>query len=71
MTGSDTGNITIGHVWGIPIRINPSLFLIFAYLTWTLAGGLLPAAYPEMSEVGRWLSALLASLLFFASILVH
>ena len=71
MTGSGTGNITIGHVWGIPIQINPSLFLILALLTWTLAGGLLPAAYPEMSDIGRWLTALLTALLFFASILLH
>jgi Zn-dependent protease len=69
MTGG--GNITIGHVWGIPIQINPSLFLILALLTWTLAGGLLPTAYPEMSDLGRWLTALLTALLFFASILVH
>ena len=71
MTGSGTGNITIGHVWGIPIQINPSLFLILALLTWTLAGGLLPAAYPELGDIGRWLTALLTALLFFASILFH
>ncbi|MDQ3226686.1 MAG: site-2 protease family protein, partial [Chloroflexota bacterium] len=71
MMGSGNGNITIGHVWGIPIQINPSLFLILGLLTWTLAGGLLPAAYPEMSDLGRWLTALLTALLFFASILFH
>ena len=71
MMGSGNGNITIGYVWGIPIQINPSLFLILALLTWTLAGGLLPAAYPEMSDLGRWLTALLTALLFFASILFH
>ena len=30
MMGSDNGNITIGHVWGIPIRINPESLLILA-----------------------------------------
>ena len=52
MMGSDNGNITIGHVWGIPIQINPSLFLILALVTWTLASpeGLLPGAYPELSD---------------------
>jgi len=68
---SDGGNITIGHVWGIPIRINPSLFLILAFLTWSLAETLLPAAYPEMPTIGRWLTGLLTALLFFASILFH
>jgi Zn-dependent protease len=71
MTGSTDGNITIGEVWGIPIRINPSLFLILALLTWSLADTLLPAAYPEMSVAGRWLTGLLTALLFFASILFH
>ena len=46
MTGSGTGNITIGHVWGIPIQINPSLFLILAILTWTLAGEAAPGRIP-------------------------
>jgi Zn-dependent protease len=65
------GNITLGHVWGIPIRINPSLFLILGLLTWSLAGALLPMAYPEMTTTGRWLTALLTALLFAASILFH
>ena len=73
MTGRGDGNITIGHVWGIPIQINPSTFLILALVTWTLARpeGLLPDAYPELSAIGLWLTALLTALLFFASILFH
>lgn len=71
MNASADGNITIGEVWGIPIRINPSLFLILIFLTWSLAETLLPAAYPEMSLTGRWLTGLLTALLFFASILFH
>ena len=71
MARSGNGNIVIGHVWGIPIQINPSLFIILALLTWTLASELLPAAYPEMSDTARWLTGLLTALLFFASILFH
>jgi Zn-dependent protease/CBS domain-containing protein len=73
MTGSGNGNITIGHVWGIPIQINPSTFLILALVTWTLARpeGLLADAYPELGAIGLWLTALLTALLFFASILFH
>jgi Zn-dependent protease len=65
------GNIVIGHAWGIPLRINPSLFLILALLTWSLAGNLLLAQRPEMSATARWLTALLTALIFFASILFH
>jgi len=71
MMGSGNGNITIGHVWGIPVQINPSLFLILGYLTWWLAAEVLPAAYPELSDIGLWLTALLSALLFSASILFH
>jgi Zn-dependent protease len=65
------GNIVIGHAWGIPLRINPSLFLILALLTWSLASNLLLAQRPEMSATARWLTALLTALIFFASILFH
>jgi Zn-dependent protease len=71
MMGSNNGNITIGHVWGIPIQINPSLFLVLGLLTWTLAVGFLPLEYPEMGNVGHWLTALLTALLFFGSVLFH
>jgi Zn-dependent protease len=68
---NESGNITIGHVWGIPIRINPSMFLILGLLTWSLASNLLPMAYPEMSDAGRWLTALVTAVIFLASILFH
>lgn len=71
MMGSNNGNITIGHVWGIPIQINPSLFVILAILTWTLATSLLPEAYPELNTTSLWLTGLLTAILFFASILFH
>jgi Zn-dependent protease len=71
MRDSNSGNIVIGHVWGVPLQINPSTFFILALVTWSLAGSLLPAAYPEMSDVGRWLTALLTALLFLASIFFH
>ncbi|MBL8129640.1 MAG: hypothetical protein JNM64_18530, partial [Chloroflexia bacterium] len=69
--GDNTGNIVIGQVWGIPIQINPSLLLILGLITWSLAGGLLPNAYPEMSTTGRWMTGLFTAVLFFGSILVH
>ena len=69
--GDNSGNIVIGQVWGIPIQINPSLLLILGLITWSLAGGLLPNAYPEMTTTGRWLTGLFTAVLFFGSILIH
>jgi Zn-dependent protease len=71
MTRSDNGNIVLGHVWGIPIQINVSTFLILAIVTWSLAGRLLPDAYPELTGIGLFVTALLTALLFLASILFH
>lgn len=70
-TGDNTGNIVIGQIWGIPIQINPSMLLILGLITWSLAGGLLPNAYPEMTTTGRWMTGLFTAVLFFGSILVH
>jgi Zn-dependent protease len=71
MTGSNSGNFVIGHVWGVPIQINLSTFLILGIVTWSLADGILPAQNPEMSTADRWLTGLLTALIFFGSILFH
>lgn len=71
MNAESSGNITIGHVWGIPIQINPSTFLILAIITWSLADGILPSQNPEMSVLDRWMTGLLTALVFFGSILFH
>lgn len=65
------GSITLGHVWGIPIRINPSLFLILGLLTFSLANSVLPGENPDMTTTGLWLTALLTAILFGGSILFH
>jgi Zn-dependent protease len=55
---------------GLEIRLDYSWFLIFFFLSWTLGSGIFPAAY----HLPQPLSAVLgvtASLLLFASVLVH
>ncbi|MGH9934729.1 MAG: site-2 protease family protein [Blastocatellia bacterium] len=61
----------IGRIFGINIHIDGSWILIFLLVTWSLASGLLPSWHPEWSAGLRWGVALAASLLFFASILLH
>ena len=39
----------IGRIISIPIELHASWFLIFGLLTWSLATGLLPQEYPELS----------------------
>ncbi len=64
-------SIRIGRIWGIPIGLNLSWFLIFALITWSLAVGYLPEEYPSLSTTTHWIVGLITSLLFFSSVLLH
>lgn len=61
----------IGRLFGISIYLDWSWILIFLLVTWSLGGGLFPQWHPEWGAGLNWGVALAASLLFFASILVH
>jgi Zn-dependent protease/CBS domain-containing protein len=61
----------IGRIFGINIHIDASWILIFLLVTWSLAAGLFPAWHPDWGAGLRWVVAIAASLLFFASILLH
>jgi Zn-dependent protease/predicted transcriptional regulator len=62
-------SIRLGKLFGIPIGISYSWFLIFALITYTLAREF--NMFPGWSDAARWLAAALTSLLFFASVLFH
>jgi Zn-dependent protease len=63
--------VRIGQVWGIPIWLHATWFPMFGLVTWSLAAGYLPSAYPGWSGGTYWLIGAVAAVLFFASILVH
>ncbi len=63
--------LRIGQIFGINIYIDASWVLIFLLVIWSLASGLFPAWHPEWGAGLRWGVALVASLLFFCSILLH
>ncbi|MBN1145977.1 MAG: site-2 protease family protein [Anaerolineales bacterium] len=64
-------NITLGQIWGIPIGINASWFLVFGLITLSLSTGYFPAAYPQLSSISTLALGVLTSLLFFSSVLAH
>ena len=66
-----TASVNLGRIWGIPIGLHWSLFLVFALLTSSLAAGYFPDQFPELSEPAAWLLAAVTSALFFGSILLH
>ena len=61
----------IGRVFGIPITIHYSWLFIFGLVVWSLASDYLPMHHPGVSGAANWAWAVVAALLFFASVLAH
>lgn len=66
-----TRSIPLGRILGIPLGLDYSWFLIFALVTWSLAGSYFPEQYPGWGTGLYWVIGLATSLLFFASVLLH
>jgi len=65
------GNITLGRVGGVEVRINWSWLVILALIVWSLADGVFPSQNPGLSRGVHLAMAIVAALLFFASLLLH
>lgn len=61
----------IGRILGIPIKIHTSWFLVFAFLTWSLATGYFPQMLPGLSSLRYWGMGGIAAILLFVSVLLH
>ncbi len=61
----------IARILGIPIKVHASWFLVFAFLTWSLASGYFPQELPGLSKVRYWGMGGVAALLLFLSVLLH
>jgi Zn-dependent protease/CBS domain-containing protein len=61
----------IGRALGIPIRVHASWFLVFLFVTWSLATGYLPDALPGLSGSRYWGMGAVAAILLFVSVLLH
>ena len=65
------GSIQVARVLGIPIYVHFSWIVVFGLIAWTLATNYFPDRYPELAATSHWARGLAASLLFFASVLLH
>jgi Zn-dependent protease/CBS domain-containing protein len=66
-----TPSIRLGRVAGVEISLNWSWFLIAVLIVWTLASGVFPETNPDLSAGTRLAIAIVASALFFVSLLLH
>lgn len=69
--GAMTASLHLGSVWGIPIGLHWSMSLVFGLLMLSLATAFFPDTNPGLPTAAYWLMALIASALFFTSVLLH
>jgi Zn-dependent protease/predicted transcriptional regulator len=65
------GNLTIGRFGGVELRLNWSLLAVVALIVWSLTDGVFPSQNPGLSHNTYLGMAVVASLLFLASIALH
>jgi Zn-dependent protease/CBS domain-containing protein len=65
------GNFSVGRYGGVELRLNWSLLAVVALLVWSLSEGVLPDQNPGLSDNTYLGAAVVASLLFLASIALH
>jgi Zn-dependent protease/CBS domain-containing protein len=65
------GNISLGRIGGVQVRVNWSWLVIFALIVWSLEAGIFPSQNPGLSKGTYIAMAVAAAVLFFASLLLH
>jgi Zn-dependent protease/predicted transcriptional regulator len=65
------GNFSIGRYGGVEVRLNWSLIAVVALIVWSLADGVFPSQNPGLSHNTYLGMAIVAAVLFLASILLH
>ena len=63
--------ISLFKVAGIRISLDFSWFIIFGLVLFALSAGYLPRAFPGQTTQTYWVAGLIATLLFFASVMLH
>ena len=64
-------SIPLGRILGISIGLDYSWFVIFALLTWMLAGSYYPEEFKNWSPLLYWFMGATTAIMLFASVLLH
>ncbi|HKJ71742.1 MAG TPA: site-2 protease family protein [Gammaproteobacteria bacterium] len=63
--------IRLGRLFGIAIHLDWSLLIVFGLIVVSLGAGSFPYLHPAWAATTTWSTALVAAVLFFASVLAH
>ena len=63
--------VRLGKIFGIPIGLDYSWFLVFALLTWTLATDYFPAEFTNWPPPLYWFMGAVTAVMLFGSVLMH
>jgi Zn-dependent protease len=63
--------ISLGRILGIPIGLDPSWFLVFVLLTWTLATSYFPSEFANWPTAQYWVVGAATAVLLFVSVVLH
>jgi Zn-dependent protease/predicted transcriptional regulator len=61
----------IGRLFGIPLRVHVSWLIVFGLVSWSLAAGYFPAQLPNLPVWSYWTKAIIATGMFFTSVILH
>jgi|WetSurMetagenome_2_1015567.scaffolds.fasta_scaffold93700_2 Zn-dependent protease/CBS domain-containing protein len=64
-------NIPLGKIVGIPIGLDYSWFVVFALITWMLAGSYYPTEFKDWSVALYWFMGAVTAIMLFVSVLLH
>ena len=64
-------SIPLGRILGVPIGLDYSWFVIFALLTWTLAGSYYPVEFKDWSPLLYSFMGAVTAIMLFVSVLLH
>jgi Zn-dependent protease/CBS domain-containing protein len=64
-------SIRLGKIFGIPVGVDYSWFLVLILFTWTFAVGYYPTEFKNWPAIEYWVVGGITSLLLFVSVLLH
>jgi Zn-dependent protease/CBS domain-containing protein len=64
-------SILIARIFGIPVKVDFSWFLVLVLFTWSFATGYYPAEFKNWPVAEYWLVGTITALMLFVSVLLH